>query len=214
VNQDANRPSSRLGTVVFDLGGVLVDWDPRQLYLRLLPDEATVEAFLAEVGFAEWNAQQDAGRPFADAVEELAGRHPDHGDLIRAYPVRFADSLRGEIPGSVAILRELVDAGVATYALSNWSAETFPHALARFAFLAWFDGIVLSGAEGVSKPDARLFRILVDRYDLRPEATVFIDDSPANVAAAAALGFTSFRFSDAATLRDDLARLGLLARVP
>jgi 2-haloacid dehalogenase len=200
-----------LTTVVFDLGGVLINWDPRQLYMKLLGDEGRVDAFLAEVRFGEWNARQDSGRPFADAVEELARQYPAHRALISAYPVRFPDSLVGEVAGTVAILRELIERGLVPYALSNWSAETFPHARTRFPFLEWFRGIVLSGAEGVSKPDARLFRVLTDRYGVTPESSVFIDDSVENIAAADALGFTALLFSDAASLRADLRELGLLS---
>lgn len=202
--------SASITSIVFDLGAVLIDWDPRALYLPLLGDPAAVDDFLAEIDFAAWNARQDAGRPFDDAIEELAREHPARHDLIRAYPQRFPDSLLGEVPGSVAVLRDVIDAGLSAYALSNWSAETFPHARERFAFLGWFDGIVLSGAEGVSKPDARLFQILVERYALEPASAVFVDDSRANVAAAAALGFTAIHFTDAASLRAELAGLGVL----
>jgi 2-haloacid dehalogenase len=199
-------------TVVFDLGKVLIDWDPWYLYRHLVNDPDEVDAFLAEVGFAEWNALQDAGRPFAEAVAELAARHPEHRTLIEAYPARFADSLGGEIPGSVAVLRDVIDRGFRTLALSNWSAETFPHALARFPFLAWFEAIVVSGEEGVAKPDVRLFSILVDRHRVDPARTVFIDDSSANVGTAARMGFITILFTDAEALRVALADLGVLER--
>jgi 2-haloacid dehalogenase len=199
-------------TVVFDLGKVLIDWDPRYLYRHLVHDPGEMDAFLAEVGFAEWNAQQDAGRPFAEAVADLAARHPARRALIEAYPVRFADSLGGEIPGSVAVLRDVIDRGFRALALSNWSAETFPHALARFPFLGWFDGIVLSGAEGVAKPDARLFSVLVDRHWVDPQRSVFIDDSEANIATAAHMGFITVLFTDAEALRAALVDLGVLER--
>lgn len=199
-------------TVVFDLGKVLIDWDPRYLYRHLVGDPGEVDAFLAEVGFAEWNALQDAGRPFGDAVAELAARHPERRTLIEAYPARFADSLGGEVPGSVAVLRDVIDRGFRTLALSNWSAETFPHALARFPFLAWFEAIVVSGAEGVAKPDIGLFSILVDRHQVDPERSVFIDDSEANIATAAGMGFITILFTDAEALRVSLADLGVLER--
>lgn len=203
-------PDGPLTTVVFDLGGVLIDWDPRHLYRHLIADPDEVDAFLAEVGFAEWNARQDAGRPFHEAVPELAALHPARRELIEVYPERFPDSLVGEIPGTVAVLRDVRDRGVRLLALSNWSAETFPHALGRFPFLAWFEGIVLSGAEGVAKPDPRLFEILMERYGLDATGTVYIDDAPANVEAASRLGFLAIRFTDAAALRTSLETLGIL----
>ena len=205
-------PQRNVTAVVFDLGGVLIDWNPRYLYRQMLGDDAAVELFLDEVGFAEWNAKQDAGRQYAEAVAELAARHPTRRELIEAYPARFADTLGGEVPGTAAVLRDVIDEGIPIYALSNWPAETFHHALARFEFLSWFTGIVISGAEGIAKPDPRLFDILADRYALEPTTTIYIDDSPANVAVAAAKSFRTIKFSDSASLRFSLAGFGVLAR--
>ena len=196
-------------TVVFDLGGVLIDWDPRHLYRRLLPEDE-IEEFLDEVGFAAWNYAQDAGGSWDEAVERLAARHPHRRELIAAYPARFPETLAGPVPGSVELLRDLHAAGVRLLALTNWSAETYPHAEATFDFLTLFEDIVVSGAEGIAKPDPAVFALLVDRYRLDPAATVFVDDSPVNVAAAAAAGLRAVRFTDADTLRGDLSRLGLL----
>ena len=203
--RDAPAPT----TVVFDLGGVLIEWDPRRLYRRLLPEDQ-VEPFLDEIGFAAWNHAQDAGRSWATAVDELTARYPQHRELIAAYPARFPETLGGPVPGSVEVLRDLHAAGVRLLALTNWSAETYPHAEATFEFLTLFEDIVVSGAEGIAKPDPAVFALLVDRYRLDPAATVFVDDSPANVAAAAAAGFRALRFTAADTLRADLSRLGLL----
>jgi 2-haloacid dehalogenase len=203
-------PGLTASTVVFDLGGVLIEWDSRRLYRRLIADPDEVEAFLEEVGFLEWNARIDAGLPFAEAVAELAARHPARRDLIEAFHARWAESMGDEIAGTVAILRELRERGVRLLALSNWSAETYPIARERFAFLAWFEGIVLSGSEGVAKPDPRLFEILVARYRVDPREAVFIDDSAANAAVAGRLGFHAIRFSDPASLRARLVELGLL----
>ncbi len=199
-----------ISTAVFDLGGVLIDWDPRHLYRKLFDDEAEMEAFLAEVCNGEWNERQDEGRPFAEAVAELTARHPRHRDVIAAYHDRWPEMLGGAIDGTVAILAELRSLGRPLYALSNWSAETFPHARERFAFLAWFGGLVVSGEEGVKKPDPEIFEILLRRYDLDPAGTVFIDDSADNVSAARALGFEAVHFTSAADLRDRLRRLDLL----
>jgi 2-haloacid dehalogenase len=199
----------RITAVVFDLGGVLIDWDPRYLYRKLMTD-GEVEGFLEEIGFRDWNHAQDAGAPWDDAVEALAARHPHRRDLIAAYPSRFAETLGGAIEESVTLLDELYESGMRLIALTNWSSGTFPHARATFDFLDRFEGIVVSGIEGVAKPDPVLFGILLDRYGLAPHETVFIDDAPANVEAAERLGLVALRFTDAAQLRADLSRLGLL----
>lgn len=197
-------------TAVFDLGGVLIDWDPRHLYRKLFEDAAEMEAFLAEVCNGEWNGRQDEGRPFAEAVAELSARHPQQRDMIAAYHDRWPEMLGGAIDDTVAILAELQSLGRPLYALTNWSAETFPHARERFDFLAWFDGLVVSGEEGVKKPDPEIFEILLRRHGLDPAGTVFIDDSAGNVAAAGALGFEAVHFTSAAELRSRLRHLGLL----
>jgi len=196
--------------VVFDLGGVLIDWDPRHLYRKLLADEAAVEEFLATVCTPEWNAEQDRGRPFAEGVAELVERHPAHAAAIVAYHERWMEMLGGEIPGTVAVLAELRAAGVPLYALSNWSAETFRLTRGRFPFLEWFDGLVVSGEEGVTKPDRRIFELLIERFGLVAAATLFVDDSAANVIAARDLGLDAVRFRGAGGLRRDLAARGLL----
>jgi 2-haloacid dehalogenase len=197
--------------VVFDLGGVLIDWNPRYLYRKLFAgDEDAMEAFLSEVCTVEWNERQDAGRTFADAVTELLPRHADKVELIEAFGRRFDEMITGEIAGSVDILAALKRAGVPRYALSNWSAETFPPQRDRFPFLAWFDGVVISGEEGVIKPDPRIFRVLLERYRIAPHEAVFIDDNPANAAAAEALGMRGIHFQSPQVLRRELAALGLL----
>jgi 2-haloacid dehalogenase len=200
----------RISAVVFDLGGVLIDWDPRYLYRTLFDDEAAMEEFLATVTTPEWNRAQDAGRPWAEAVEELVERHPDQRDLIEAYWRRWPETLGEAIEPTVAILDELRSTGVRLYALSNWSGETFPKVRPRYPFLEWFDGIVISGDERLAKPDPRIFHVLVDRYGLSVAKTVFIDDHAPNVEAAAALGLIAVRFVSAADLRLELVRLGLL----
>ena len=202
--------SPRVTAVVFDLGGVLIDWDPRYLYRTLFADETAMEDFLATVTTPEWNRAQDAGRPWSEAVEELAARHPEKRELIEAYWRRWPETLGGAIEPTVAVLRDLRATDVRLYALSNWSAETFPIARPRYPFLDWFDGIVISGQEGLIKPDARIFEVLLDRYELQPDQTVFVDDHVPNVDAAAVLGIRALRFTDADTLRGDLRRLGLL----
>jgi 2-haloacid dehalogenase len=196
--------------VVFDLGGVLIDWDPRYLYRKLLADEAEVEEFLATICTPEWNAEQDRGRPFAEAVAELSERHPAHAANIAAFHERWPEMLGGDVPGTAELLAELRATGVPLYALTNWSAETFALARERFEFLDWFDGLLVSGEERIVKPDPAIFQLLLDRFGLDAGATLFVDDSEANVAAAAALGFDAVRFRDPDRLRRDLAERGLL----
>ncbi len=208
--EDRSTAPLPIRAVVFDLGGVLIDWNPRYLYRRLFDDAEAMERFLSEVTTPEWNLRQDEGRPWADAVESLASEHPDQRDLIAAYRDRWVETLGDPIPGTTSVLDEVRRAGIAVYALSNWSSETFPLARPRFPFLAWFDGILLSGEVGIVKPDARIFEILLERFGLQAAASLFIDDSPANVVAAARLGLHALRFEDADTLRDDLVRAGVL----
>jgi 2-haloacid dehalogenase len=198
--------------VVFDLGGVLIDWDPRYLYRKLLADEAAVEEFLATVCTPAWNAEQDRGRPFAEGVAELVARHPDQAAAIAAYHERWAEMLGGEIPGTVELLAELRAAGMPTYALTNWSAETFGVARERFAFLDWFCGVLVSGEERLIKPDPRFFRLLADRFGVAPETSFYVDDSEANVAAARRLGFDAVPFTGPEQLRRDLATRQAFAR--
>ncbi|TCZ56721.1 HAD family hydrolase [Roseicella aquatilis] len=198
-------------TVVFDLGGVLVDWDPRHLYRKLFPgDVPGMERFLAEVCTPAWNLDQDAGRPWAEGTALLKARHPEQAELIDAYHRRWPEMLAGPIEGTVAILRELRDRGTPLYALTNWSRETFPVALERFDFLGWFRGIVVSGEERMVKPDPRIYRLLVERHGLRPESIAYIDDNARNAAAATELGMHGIHFTGPAALRDELGGLGLL----
>jgi 2-haloacid dehalogenase len=197
--------------VVFDLGGVLIEWNPRHLYRKLCADEAMMEWFLAEVCHAAWNEEQDRGRTFAAGIEEAAARHPHHRPLIEAYFSRWGEMVAGEIDGAVAILAELKHAAHELHALTNWSCETFPIARERFPFLSWFESILVSGEEGLIKPDPRIFELLLSRIGRTPAACIYIDDNARNVAAATALGFDAIAFHGAAQLRDALDRRGLLA---
>ena len=197
--------------VVFDFGRVLLNWNPRHLYRKLFAgDEAAMESFLANVCTPAWNERQDAGRSFADAVAELLPRHPDKAALIAAYGQRFDEMIAGPIEGTVEILAELKRSGVPCYGLTNWSAETYHPQRQRFAFLSWFDGIVVSGEEGVIKPDPRIFHILLERYRIAPEEAVFIDDNPGNAAVATTLGIHGIQFRSPEALRSELVSLGLL----
>jgi 2-haloacid dehalogenase len=197
-------------TVVFDLGGVLIDWNPRHLYRSLIADEAAMEDFLATVCTGSWNEKQDGGRSIADAEAELLATHPQYESLIRAFYAQFDRMLAGPIDGTVAVLEELHARGVPLYALTNWSRETFPHAQRRFGFLERFRGIVVSGEINMMKPDARIFRHLTETHGLRADDCVFIDDSPKNVAGARAAGLQAIHFRGPDALRDELRSYGLL----
>ncbi|WP_241671567.1 HAD family hydrolase [Dankookia rubra] len=207
----APLPPAQRTTVVFDLGGVLVDWNPRYLYRKLFPDdEAGMERFLAEVCTSEWNLQQDAGRSWAEATAVLKEQHPEQAALIDAFHHRWPEMIAGPIDGTVAILSELRAAGTPLYALTNWSHETFPIALERFEFMSWFRGIVVSGQEKLIKPDPQIYLLLVDRHGLRPDDIVYIDDNARNAAAATALGMHGIHFTGPTALRNELISLGLL----
>jgi 2-haloacid dehalogenase len=201
-----------IAAVVFDLGGVLIDWDPRHLYRQLIADEGFMEWFLAEVCSPSWNAEQDAGRSWAEAVAEAKARHPTHAALIDAYAERWAEMIAGDIAGTVAVLEELAARGVPLYALTNWSAETFHVARDRFAWLGRFRDILVSGEVGMKKPDPRIFRLLAQRIGLEPAAVAFIDDQPDNVAASRALGFRGIRFTTPDALRCTTEVASLLAK--
>jgi 2-haloacid dehalogenase len=197
--------------VVFDLGGVLIDWNPRYLYRQLIEDEAAMELFLSEVCHATWNEEQDRGRTFADAIEEAVLRHPSERALIEAYHHRWEEMLAGPIDGTVAILQELRENGTELHALTNWSAEKFPIARERYAFLTWFESILVSGEHGLIKPDPEIFALLLGRIGRKAADCIYIDDNPRNVEASAALGFDAVRFASPEQLRRDLVARGALA---
>ena len=202
-------------TVVFDLGGVLIAWDPRHLYRKLFAgDETAMEHFLANVCTHEWNRCQDAGRSFAEGARLLKAEHPEKAELIDAYFSRFDEMMPGPIAGSVEILAELRDRGTSLYGLTNFSAETYPAAFERFEFLRWFDGILISGEVGLIKPDHRIFELLIERFAIDPRRAVYIDDVETNVIAARPLGMHAIHFMTSAALRAELAELGLLSSRP
>ncbi len=198
-----------ISTVVFDLGGVLIEWEPRRLYRKLFADDETMEWFLAEVCSHEWNAALDAGRPWPQAVAELQARYPDWAEFIAAYDDRWFEMLGEELSGTVEILRELRAAGVRLLALSNWSSEKFALARPHYPFLEWFEAIVISGDVGVAKPDPAIFRLFIERTEIDPGRTVYTDDAPANVAAAQDAGMLAVAFAGPDDLRAHLRALGL-----
>ena len=206
-------PSGMVDTVIFDLGGVLIDWDPRYLYRTLfVEDEPGMERFLAEVTTAAWNLQLDAGKPFAEGVTELIAQHPHERERIEAYHARWIEMISGPIHGTVAILEELAARGVPLYAITNWSAETF--ALTRrepaYAFLDLFREIFVSGELRMVKPEPAIFRHALERIGREAPQCLFIDDVEKNVAGAAAVGLAVHRFTTPENLAADLRTRGLL----
>jgi 2-haloacid dehalogenase len=200
-----------IDTLVFDLGGVLIDWNPDYLYNKLIPDEKERKWFLSTVCTPDWNEEQDAGRSLAEATEHLVAKYPDHEAAIRAYYDRWTEMLGGPIHETVEIFRELKSRGqLKLYALTNWSAETFPVALEMYEFLHWFDGRLVSGAEKMRKPSPEIYRLLIDRFGIDPKKAIYVDDNVRNVLPARELGFIGIHFRTPELFREELKGLGLL----
>jgi 2-haloacid dehalogenase len=201
----------RRSAVVFDVGNVLYDWNPRFLYERLIEDDRALDAFLRDVATKEWHFQHDAGRPFAETSAELTARFPDHAEMIAIWGARFHEQIGDMLPGMAELVAELDAAGTPLFAITNFSGEFWPPFRAREA--ATFDrfrDIVVSGDEKLTKPDAAIYHLALDRFGLAPGEAVFIDDREDNVAGANAVGMTGLLFTDAPALRADLERLALL----
>jgi 2-haloacid dehalogenase len=210
VARDAQQPA--IDAVIFDIGGVLLDWNPRHLYRKLFDDERAMEWFLAEICTMDWHEANDLGVPFEVSCGELAARHPEYADLIWAWGRRSEEMIAGPISGTVQILGELRQRSVHCYALTNMEAETYPRRLERYPFLRWFDGTVVSSSEGIAKPDPQIFRLLMERFGLVPQATLLVDDSARNVEAADMLGLQTVRFESPQDLRVRLQNAGVLDR--
>jgi len=198
-----------IDSVIFDVGNVLLDWDPRHLYRKLFADQDRMEWFLANICTPTWNVEQDRGRSFVEAVAELAARHPQWEREIRAFDERWDETVAGEIAGSVALLRSL-KGKVALYAITNFSREKYALSLERFPFLNEFDGVVVSGHEGLLKPDLAIYRLFLERYGCEAKRCLFIDDSQRNVDAAREIGMHAIRFRGTVELAVELAGFGLL----
>ena len=199
-------------SVIFDVGHVLYDWDPRILYERLFDDERALDAFLRDVATREWHFQHDAGRPFAETSAELTALHPQHADMIALWGPRFSDQIPGPMPGMVALVEELDAAGVPLFAITNFSGEFFaPFRTREAAMFGRFRDIVVSGDEKMMKPDPAIYHLALRRFGVAAEETMFVDDNEANVAGAEAVGIRAHHFRDAATLRAEFVALGLLA---
>ena len=198
--------------IIFDLGGVLIDWKPEYLFRKIFETELEMRQFLDTVCTGEWNEEQDAGRTLKEGTELLVKQFPEHAESIRAYYGRWEEMLGGAIEGTVKIFKELKATGkYKTYALTNWSAETFPIAQQKYDFLNWFDGIVVSGTEKIRKPNPLFYQLLLERYHLQSDEVLFIDDNLRNVQAARKLGIESIYFKSPEALQIDLEeRLGLL----
>ncbi len=201
-----------MNTVVFDLGGVLVDWDPRYLLREVMPGrEAEMETILADVLNHAWNLERDKGDSWPEAMDQLKVDHPQWAETFDLYTERWAETLGGSHEDTVAILRELKDRGTPLYALSNWSAEMFPHAEATYDWLELFDGIIVSGRVQMVKPDREIFDHLLETFGLSPADVLFVDDHEPNVIAARSYGIAAHHFEGAAGLRQRLIAEGLLA---
>jgi len=200
---------SLINSVVFDLGNVLIDWNPRYLYRKLIPTETELEWFLENICDEKWNAKHDAGHSFSDGIAEYSKKFPQYSELIEAWFGRWEEMLGDSLEEVVDILSALKSSRMSLYILSNWSAETYPIAEKRFDFLHWFDGKVISGEIGILKPDLEIFKFLMTSYNLTPQETVFIDDKLVNVEAAKELGIHGIHFKNASILRKDLRKLKL-----
>jgi 2-haloacid dehalogenase len=199
--------ASTINTIIFDLGGVLIDWDPRYVYRTVFDTEEKIDWFFQHICTSEWNENQDAGYPIQQATAELVAKHPEWEKEIRIYYDRWTEMLGGSIDETVEIFQGLKQKNhLKLYALTNWSHETFPVALERFDFLHWFNGIVVSGEEKTRKPFREFYKKLLDRYNIDPSAAIFIDDNSRNVKAAEDAGINGIHFLNAAQLKNELEK--------
>lgn len=200
----------QIETIIFDLGGVLIDWNPRYVYRHMFMTEDAVEHFLSEICTSHWNEEQDAGRSFADATTVLIDKYPHYAKEITAYYGKWEHMLGDQIHGTVEILQNLKkDSRFRLYALTNWSAESFPVALEKFDFLHWFEGILVSGEEKMKKPDPAIFELMLERYKVDKDKALFIDDNMANVNAARNMGIESIQFTGSEQLKIAIENLGI-----
>lgn len=201
----------KIDAIIFDLGGVLIDWNPSYVFDKMFSDEQQKKHFFENICTHEWNEKQDAGRPLKEATEELVHKHPEWKEYVEAYYGRWEEMLGGPVHETVEIFRQLKETGrYKIYALTNWSAELFPIALERYEFLHWFDGRVVSGEEKTRKPFPEFYQLILDRFQLIPEETLFIDDNLRNAEAAEKLGLKTIRFHSPSQLKNELVELGIL----
>jgi 2-haloacid dehalogenase len=214
VRSDISGGRGPIEAVVFDVGGVLLDWNPRHLYRKLFTDEAEMELFLAEICSPAWHAPHDRGVSTVASCAELAARYPQFDELIWAWSSRSEEMIGGVDAGSVDVLRTVRETGMPCYALTNMEAETYPLRLERFPFLGWFDGTVVSGLEGMAKPEPAIFLRLLDRFGLTPHTTLMIDDMKENLEAAGNVGMQTIQFRASHQLREELETIGVLPPPP
>jgi 2-haloacid dehalogenase len=199
-----------INTIIFDLGAVLIDWNPLYMYRTIFDNEQEMKDFLTNITTSDWNEEQDAGRSLQEGTEILVQQFPEHETNIRAFYSRWEEMLGDPFWDTVQIFKELKETNkYKIYALTNWSAETFPIALERYDFLNWFDGIVVSGAEKMRKPTPEFYQILLDRHEVKAEEALFIDDNYRNILAAEKLGIKSIHFTSAEELTEKLEELGI-----
>ncbi len=192
------------------MGGVLIDWDPRYLYRTIIPDEADMERFLAQVCTPEWHAQHDLGVSYEDTIPALVAAHPDWADEVRAWSERFTEMYGGSFDGTVALLRMLRERRMRLFASTNWGAQSWAQAKANYEFLNWFEGALVSGEVGIAKPDPAFFELLITSFGLDPPATLYIEDNLTNLTAAAEHGFVTHRFVSPEALAAELRRHKLI----
>ena len=200
--------SNNIKTIILDLGGVLIDWNPEYLYRKIFNnDESKMEWFLTEICPYSWNENQDAGKSWPLAIEEKVAEHPQYREWIEAYYYRWEEMLGGSLQGTIEILKKLIDSKkYQILALTNWSADTFPKALQHFEFLHWFDGIVVSGEENTRKPFHDIYQILFERYNVTPSEAIFIDDNTKNIEAGNELGLNCINFKSPTDLAEELKK--------
>lgn len=196
--------TAKIKNIIFDFGGVLIDWNPRYLYSKVFNDEGRMEHFLREICSQEWNEKQDAGRTFSEGIKELIAEHPEMSAEITLFHERWDEMVGGEVKGTSDILYQLKSLGFVLYGLTNWSGEMFPSVKEKFPFFKELDGIVVSGDEKLLKPDPAIFNLLTLRYGIKPEESLFIDDNKINIEAAKNLGFEVIRFESAEQLSNEL----------
>ena len=196
-------------TIIFDLGGVLIDWDPRHLYSQIFPDQDEMEFFLKAVCSPKWNTQMDGDKSFSDGIEELIAIHPEYADQIQAYISRWEEMIGGIYSDSFQILSDLKEAGYQLAALSNWSSETFPIVHAQYEFLDWFEPLIVSGQVGLVKPDPQIFNLLLCSVDRDPGDCIYIDDMEHNVKAASEVGISAILYTSSKQLRRELKSQGI-----
>jgi 2-haloacid dehalogenase len=203
--------SSSIQAIIFDFGGVLINWDPRRLFGKFFSNDAQrVEAFMKEINFSAWNLSQDEGRPFSQAVSNLSAQFPQYAHIINAYDIDWEQSITGTIPETIEILHRLKTAGCRLYGLTNWSAEKFAVVRHKYKFFDLFEEILVSGEVKLIKPDPAIFQLLLQKIQHVPQECLLVDDSLANIKTAREMGFATHHFTSSALLEGELTKLGLL----